>query len=92
MTGTPAENVYIALARSEPGAPLTEVGSVDAKTPELAKMQAKENYARRKNDPHNLYVVRKSDLHEVGADAVYGGTLEKEYREDRGYDVEGFPV
>lgn len=92
MTGTPEENVYIVLARKKPGAPLSEVGSVDAKSPELAKMFAKENYARRKNDPHNLYVVRESDMHEIGKDVAYGGTLEKEYREDKGYDVEGFPA
>jgi ring-1,2-phenylacetyl-CoA epoxidase subunit PaaB len=80
------------FARKRPGAPLREVGSVDAKNPELAKLFAKENYARRKNDPHNLYVVRESDLAELGEDVAYGGTLEKEYREDKGYDVEGFPA
>jgi hypothetical protein len=29
---------------------------------------------------------------DIGEDAAYGGTLEKEYRKDEGYDVEGFPA
>lgn len=84
------ENVYLVFRRQKPGAPLTEVGSVDANGPELAKVYARENYARRK-PTQDLVVVRKSDLEELGTDVPYGGTLEKEYRENAGYDnVEGF--
>jgi phenylacetate-CoA oxygenase PaaH subunit len=91
MTGTPAENVYYVFRRQRSGAPLTEVGSVDAKSAELAKMFARENYARRKQTD-NLVVVCEADMEEIGEDAAYGGTLEKEYRKDEGYDVEGFPA
>lgn len=90
-SGTPPENVYYVFRRQASGAPLTEVGSVDAATPELAKMYARENYARRKRTT-NLVVVCEADMHEIGEDAGYGGVLEKEYREDSGYDVEGFPA
>ena len=84
------ENVYLVFRRQRSGAPLTEVGSVDANSPELAKIYARENYARRK-PTQDLVVVRKSDLEELGTDVPYGGTLEKEYRENSGYeDVEGF--
>ena len=84
------QTVYYVFRRQRAGAPLTEVGSVDAKRPELARIYAKENYARRKPTA-NLVVVSEADMHELGADAAYGGTLDKEYREDRGYDeVEGF--
>jgi ring-1,2-phenylacetyl-CoA epoxidase subunit PaaB len=91
MTETPSENVYYVFRRQASGAPLTEVGSVDAKNPKLAKMYARENYARRKKTT-NLVVVREDQMHEIGEGAAYGGVLEKEYREDSGYDVEGFPA
>ena len=86
---TGGENVYLVFRRQEAGAPLTEVGSVDAKNAELAKVYARENYARRKRT-HDLVVVRKTDMEAIG-EAPYGGALEKEYRENRGYEeVEGF--
>lgn len=91
MTGTPSENVYYVFRRQASGAPLTEVGSLDARNARLAKLYARENYARRKQTT-NLVVVCEEDMAEVGEDAAYGGTLEKEYREDSGYDVEGFPA
>lgn len=91
MPATPSENVYYVFRRQGPGAPLTEVGSVDAKNEKLAKMYAKENYARRKRTT-NLVVVCEDEMHEIGEDAAYGGALDKAYREDRGYDVEGFPA
>lgn len=91
MSKTPSENVYYVFRRQATGAPLTEVGSVDAKNERLAKMFAVDNYARRKRTT-NLVVVCEEDMGEIGEDVAYGGTLEKEYREDAGYDVEGFPA
>jgi ring-1,2-phenylacetyl-CoA epoxidase subunit PaaB len=91
MAETPEENVYYVFRRQASGAPLTEVGSVDAKNEKLAKIYARENYARRKKTT-NLVVVCAEDMHEIGEDAAYGGALNKEYRKDEGYDVEGFPA
>lgn len=86
---TGGENVYLVFRRQEAGAPLMEAGSVDAKNAELAKIYARENYARRK-PTEELVVVSKADLESVG-EVAYGGTLAKEYRENSGYeDVEGF--
>jgi ring-1,2-phenylacetyl-CoA epoxidase subunit PaaB len=91
MSETPSENVYYVFRRQATGAPLTEVGSVDAKNKKLAKLFARDNYARRKRT-ENLIVVCEDDMGEIGENAAYGGTLDKEYREDAGYDVEGFPA
>ncbi|MHC3439318.1 hypothetical protein ACYJ1Y_14810 [Natrialbaceae archaeon A-gly3] len=86
---TGEENVYLVFRRQEPGAPLMEAGSVDAKSPELAKLYARENYARRKRTD-DLVVVSKAAMESIG-EGPYGGSLEKEYRENRGYEeVEGF--
>lgn len=88
--GTPDENVYYVFRRQDDGAPLTEVGSVDASSVELAKIYAKENYARRRNTT-DLVVIPKTEMHHLGIDTAYGGAFDKEYREDRGYEeVEGF--
>ena len=91
MSGTPEQNVYYVFRRQDSGAPLTEVGSVDAKNARLAKMYARENYARRKKTT-NLVVVCEEEMHEIGEEAAYGGAFDKEYRKDEGYDVEGFPA
>ncbi len=91
MTGTPKQNVYYVFRRQDSGAPLTEVGSVDAKNAKLARMYARENYARRKKTT-NLVVVCEEEMNEIGEGVAYGGTLDKSYREDAGYDVEGFPA
>ena len=91
MSGTDSENVYWVFRRQDSGAPLTEVGSVDAKNAKLAKMYARENYARRKKTT-NLVVICEEDMNEIGEDAAYGGAFDKSYREDRGYEVEGFPA
>ena len=37
MTGTPSENVYYVFRRQASGAPLTEVGSVDAPNEDVAR-------------------------------------------------------
>lgn len=86
---TGGENVYLVFRRQDAAAPLTEAGSVDAKNAELAKIYARENYARRKRT-EDLVVVPKTAMESIG-EVPYGGALEKEYRENRGYeDVEGF--
>ena len=42
--------------------------------------------------PESVAALIEACGHEIGEGAAYGGVLEKEYREDSGYDVEGFPA